>query len=330
MSTFFHNFPRVSLEIDGRIIQYHDIYRFVNILKDILPSYNQYNIYTIQDGERPDNVAQRLYKNSDYYWTIFIVNDRLKNGISEWPMSSQELDSYIKNKYNNLGVIEVKPTFDNVPSNLTQYYQNIFGLDTLGVPILNGFDWSWKWLRVKRTISNSDKFAKIYQYDSNRGQLWVTDVNDKFFYDQNQNKDFKIVLNPYTEGTDEYDAVEQENSSWYETIKTDWYEPIFGTYSGSDFKSDVEAILNLTAFEYYENAYIAPDYYLLNDKKVSYIDHYLIYGGGEGGGFPVPNYEVEREKNEEKRAIRVVKSEYIQSFVDKYKKLIKSSSRLRI
>lgn len=327
MNTLFKRFPRVELNLNGKTIQYHDIYRFINTSESVLQGYIHYNPYEIQDGERPDHVAQKIYRNSDFYWTFFIVNPHLQNGIQEWPMSSQALDTYIQTKYRDTGVIALEPKSSGLPSSITNYFDQILGTN-LGIPILNGLDLTYKNLRIKRTVSNdNDNYAKIHKYDAERGQLWVTDVKDKFFYSPDSNYDFEIILiNPYEIGDPEYTETEIANEAYLERVKTDWYEPIFGTYTGDDFHFEFETVLSLTAREYYENSYLAPDHFEdQNGKWISRLDHSII----NGGGFPVPNFVVERNKNESKRFIRVVKPNLIHSFVDKYNQAIKTTTRLR-
>ena len=51
--------------------------------------------YNIKDGERPDIVSQRLYSSTNYYWTFFLINDSLHDGLGSWPMSMQDLNQYI-------------------------------------------------------------------------------------------------------------------------------------------------------------------------------------------------------------------------------------------
>ncbi len=56
------------------------------------------NDYTIQDGETPDKIAQKMLGSDRWYWTILILNniiDYTKN----WPLSNDELENMIEIKY---------------------------------------------------------------------------------------------------------------------------------------------------------------------------------------------------------------------------------------
>jgi len=99
--TFFSGFPTVNYkfgnEKDYNIIQNLSLYiDIIDKLKDNTTAYTFYNLY---DGERPDQVSQMLYGTTDYYWTFFLLNDKLKE--SGWPRSLKSLEAYVKKKYTN-------------------------------------------------------------------------------------------------------------------------------------------------------------------------------------------------------------------------------------
>lgn len=59
--------------------------------------------YEIQDGERPETLAHRIYDRSDLHWLILMFNE-LHDPTFEWPLSSAELESYISEKYSGYTV----------------------------------------------------------------------------------------------------------------------------------------------------------------------------------------------------------------------------------
>ena len=54
----------------------------------------------VRDGERPEDVATRLYRNPFYNWTIFIIND-ITDYYAQWPRSVTQLQDFINQKYSN-------------------------------------------------------------------------------------------------------------------------------------------------------------------------------------------------------------------------------------
>ena len=78
---FFSQFPKVPYSfnqftpsINTQII---DMYRYVDVNRDITNDLAAYLTYTIKDGERPDQVSHKLYKSPDFHWTFFIINEVL-------------------------------------------------------------------------------------------------------------------------------------------------------------------------------------------------------------------------------------------------------------
>jgi hypothetical protein len=83
------------------------------------------------NGERPDNLSQRLYGTPDYYWTFFIANDDLKTGLSSWPKSDSELSQHTTNQFKNLSAFRF-PLIEDAPSAGDR-------TAPLGIPITNGY-----------------------------------------------------------------------------------------------------------------------------------------------------------------------------------------------
>lgn len=58
--------------------------------------------YIVQDGERPDNVANKVYDDPTLDWTILLANN-IQNIYDEWPKDSETFKQYIIEKYGSLG-----------------------------------------------------------------------------------------------------------------------------------------------------------------------------------------------------------------------------------
>lgn len=101
MSVYFQGFPTIQYDIDDdrHFIEVTDIFRTVRPKQSLKDDLLLYSKYTIKDGERPDHVSQKLYGSIDYYWTFFMVNEKLVNYHNDWPRSRQELEDHILLKY---------------------------------------------------------------------------------------------------------------------------------------------------------------------------------------------------------------------------------------
>lgn len=91
---YFKKFPTISYQ--GVDVQ--------DILTAVLPS--RLNVdksyvfqdYTVPDGESAEGVAERMYRNSSLYWTLYVANSMV-NPYIDWPMSSQVLEDFTDKKY---------------------------------------------------------------------------------------------------------------------------------------------------------------------------------------------------------------------------------------
>tara|TARA_B110000503_G_scaffold12081_1_gene16328 strand:- start:1451 stop:2227 length:777 start_codon:yes stop_codon:yes gene_type:complete len=101
MSNFFKNFPLTSYNFtdnknNKQVIL--DIFKHVKSTIN-LDDTQSYVYHTIAEGSRPDQVSQELYDTPDYYWTFFMINNHLINGMSSWPKEYNELQTFLKIKY---------------------------------------------------------------------------------------------------------------------------------------------------------------------------------------------------------------------------------------
>jgi hypothetical protein len=101
---YFKNFPLIKYrfgdEVDPVIITRLSTYAgAIDELKNNVAVYQELEI---ADFERPDTLSFRLYGNSEYYWTFFMMNDELREG--GWPMTQQRIYEYAEELYPNYAI----------------------------------------------------------------------------------------------------------------------------------------------------------------------------------------------------------------------------------
>lgn len=97
MSNYFKDFPKVFYKFGSneqpvyfqKLTKYSDI---VDTIKDKIGAYIEYEIL---DFDRPDTLSYKLYGKSEYDWTFFLMNDRLRE--TGWPMPLQHLYDFAVN-----------------------------------------------------------------------------------------------------------------------------------------------------------------------------------------------------------------------------------------
>ena len=94
----FKNFPEIQYTLStGKIVTIKDFFRKSMIEQEAVNSVISYTYYEIQDGERPDVVADRLYGDSELHWTFFLVNDM--DNYYQWHKDNVTFEKHINEMY---------------------------------------------------------------------------------------------------------------------------------------------------------------------------------------------------------------------------------------
>lgn len=94
--SFFSKFGKQSFRIDGQDFEIEDLTKKVSNF----PA-NWYNLTYIEDfyipqGVRPDQLANQLYRDSNLWWTFFIMN-----GLNQfdWPLDDEVIEEEVLTRY---------------------------------------------------------------------------------------------------------------------------------------------------------------------------------------------------------------------------------------
>jgi hypothetical protein len=386
---FFKQFPIIKHDtaVDGIINDIVDMYRHVDVNDVLIDDASTYTYYEIKNGERPDTVSSRLYGTPDYYWTFFVANETLKSGLNSWPMEYNQFREWIDQEYGDYSVMVFAPIQKR---DFFEGEEIIEHVDYFG-----GLD-----LDKVNLVDKNNNTAKIFKFDINALQLWLTDISNPTFFEQ-EVFTLEYQENPYVDGDVEaFEDYEKDRLQWLKDIY-EWSErnhpTEFKTFiKYTNFNPEGEDEIKFGTLEYYElfyterfsniifeprvihpkafNAakhYIDPDrnddsvisgyqaynlgfdlgeleiepYFrgqlqeylpqysnftkgnIIEQKSNTYTNTYTI---GEYFIYKDPNpdsvsyLEFEEEKNFEKRNIRVIRKNIIDSFVERYKELINS------
>jgi len=104
-NTYFRQLPNLdypSLANDRTSAYDYDqvknIFKRAVLREDVINSYFQFNQYLIEGDDRPDNVASKVYGDANLDWVVLTTNNVI-NVRDEWPMSQNDLQNYLTNKY---------------------------------------------------------------------------------------------------------------------------------------------------------------------------------------------------------------------------------------
>jgi hypothetical protein len=82
----------------GDYIDVKNLFKRTKLLDDIFSDLNYFEKYSIIGDERPDQVAEKFYSDSNLDWIILISNN-ITNVQSEWPLPQLAFNRYLLNKY---------------------------------------------------------------------------------------------------------------------------------------------------------------------------------------------------------------------------------------
>jgi hypothetical protein len=99
---FFTNYPRTLYQFGNEksLTAIQNISVYVDIIDQIKDNINFYEFTEIRDGERPDTISQDLYGTVRYYWTLYLLNDNIRE--KGWPLTVQEIREKAIKDYPNI------------------------------------------------------------------------------------------------------------------------------------------------------------------------------------------------------------------------------------
>lgn len=110
MSNYFRQVPdldyinRVSDAKFGDYSRVKNLFKRGKLREDIFQNLSFFEKYNIEGNDRPDNVAFKVYGDSNLDWVVLICNNIL-NVQSEWPITQQVFDEYLLNKYGDYNTL---------------------------------------------------------------------------------------------------------------------------------------------------------------------------------------------------------------------------------
>ena len=94
----FYQSPLSSRVSSREYVRVKNLFRRVKLRDDLQNVFTLFNKYEIQEGERPDTVAEDLYGAADLDWVVMLTAGII-NVRDQWPLSDAELYRYAENKY---------------------------------------------------------------------------------------------------------------------------------------------------------------------------------------------------------------------------------------
>ena len=99
-TNLFENFPRISYTLDdGNTEQVVvDIFKRVILSKEFQENISFFELYDVQHGETPEEVAFKFYGSENLHWLVLMTNNVIDPRF-EWPISEENLLKIVSSKY---------------------------------------------------------------------------------------------------------------------------------------------------------------------------------------------------------------------------------------
>ena len=75
-------------------IEVKNIFKRAKLRDDVDQAITAFNYYQIEDGMRPDMVAEKLYSDPELDWVVLTSNN-ITNIRDQWPLSHNDLHSHL-------------------------------------------------------------------------------------------------------------------------------------------------------------------------------------------------------------------------------------------
>lgn len=244
ISPYFGRFPKLDYAIDANSLNTENvtnIFRRYGILRQILSNASSYVLYEVEDGETPEIVAEKAYKDAGAGWIVLYANQIIDPQF-DWPLSDDNFKKYIINKYGSIANAQttvhhyekvIETTVDGEIYTRTynvggqRYTQNHLDVPyTYYTPYSNNYV-----LTADTTLITSDNVMFTVDH-SNHFSYDDTSLPEYYSYEAHEVGGKTVYLNTYGKAVTNYDYEQQlnDNKKFIKVIKAQYYSAIMSEF----------------------------------------------------------------------------------------------------
>jgi hypothetical protein len=181
-TNFFQKFNKIPYRFgDGELpVNFQDISAYVDVFDQVVEFSAYYQNYQIRDHQRPDQLSDMLYGTPDYYWTFYLMNEKLR--ISGWPIDNSQVYTKAKEYYPNVVVTTLGTS------------NNYAGIGIRSIVTVSAFSvGNWVYFPLAK------KVAKILRVDNNLSAYYLnlTEIPaDNKFYSISASDAALVIADP--------------------------------------------------------------------------------------------------------------------------------------
>ncbi len=300
--SYFKNFPLLNYKfqldqknskaarnilIGAKIIEAFDSDKTKNIFVD----------YLIRDGERPEHIAERVYGRPDLHW-ILLMSNGIVNPYFDWPLSQNELQAYLAETYPGIALF-----FDCTQGNTGFYIKN----SNTQLSISNSN------FVVGETVTQGTVTGTVHRWDSTLRKLELKNLS---FSDPNYSfKTTSPVISINNQGQDIQATAKRIVYINADSVKhfIDDFGNFLDPYGKIDFAKYPDG-----------KVYSSENIVQQGNTQISSSNNFVLnlYTNENRNENVVSCRQYESFKNDSKRKIRVLKSEYAEAILQELPKIL--------
>ena len=170
-----------------------NFFRRYKLSDDVFSNAVLFKKYAIQDGERPDQLADDAYGNPFYDWVILLTNNMV-NAQYDWPMTNYELYRVLESEFDDpYGTIHHYETYKiaQYPAGLhvdAQFYNSMHKININGTILIKNGDEMCRPITVAEHYhTENEKKREIYLLKPGYVQSFVDDFRRQNLYKKSGN-----------------------------------------------------------------------------------------------------------------------------------------------
>ena len=102
---YFKNLPNIEYvnrfkgsKTNDEVTVAKNLFRRSKLREDLESIFTTFDFYQVEENERPEQIAQKVYNDSGLDWVVRLVNN-VQDYYSDWPLNNSELHNYLIEKY---------------------------------------------------------------------------------------------------------------------------------------------------------------------------------------------------------------------------------------
>ena len=288
MSRFFDLFPKRPYDINQEqytnYVLTTDILFRLSIIKEVLENSTSYYEYVVEEGDKPEILAEKLYGNPEAHWIILLANNMIDPQY-DWPLDYRSFNNYIINKYGSIA---------NAQSTIHHYEKKI----------------------TRRNTELGTETTSTYYIDYNTKTdnfITLTEVSGAFSAGEAVYQGSNLAYATFSANVVTWSSGNGSLRLANTAGQILRFNTVYGDSSGAN--GTVQTIdTPMEPYSYYLSLVDEPTSDILNVANVQIVQTVDRNS--------VTNYDYEFEKNEAKRSIKIIKAEYYQQIIREFENLI--------